>query len=67
VRDCAEIKKKNAVGFIDSGARGEISFIPEIAAKEYISCKECFALCPTSYLQAAFLLTESLAFSRDSR
>jgi epoxyqueuosine reductase QueG len=28
------------------------------------SCKECFELCPTSYLQAAFVLTESLAFPR---
>jgi NADH dehydrogenase/NADH:ubiquinone oxidoreductase subunit G len=61
-RYCAEIKKKHAVGFIDSGARREISFIPEIASKECSGCKECFPLCPTSYLQAAFLLTESLAF-----
>jgi NADH dehydrogenase/NADH:ubiquinone oxidoreductase subunit G len=66
VRYCAEVKKKNAVGFVDCGARREIRFIPEIAAKECHSCKECFALCPTSYLQAAFVLTESLAFSRDS-
>ncbi len=62
VRYCAEIKKKNAVGFVDSGARREISFIPEIASKECHSCKECFPLCPTSYLQAAFVLTEALAF-----
>jgi bidirectional [NiFe] hydrogenase diaphorase subunit len=66
VRYCAEVKKKNAVGFVDCGARREIRFIPEIALKECNSCKECFALCPTSYLQAAFVLTESLAFSRDS-
>jgi NADH dehydrogenase/NADH:ubiquinone oxidoreductase subunit G len=61
-RYCAEVKKKNAVGFIGSGARREISFIPEIASKECNSCKECFPLCPTSYLQAAFVLTEALAF-----
>ncbi len=66
VRYCAEVKKKNAVGFVDCGARREISFIPEIAAIECINCKECFELCPTSYLQAAFVLTESLAFSKDS-
>jgi len=66
VRYCAEVKKKNAIGFVDRGARREISFIPEIASKECNSCKECFSLCPTSYLQAAFVLTESLAFSRDS-
>ncbi len=62
VRYCAEVKKKNAVGFIDRGINKEVSFIPEIAAKECNSCKECFPLCPTSYLQAAFVLTESLAF-----
>jgi len=62
VRYCAEVKKKNAVGFIDRGIRKEISFIPEIAAKECWNCKECFPLCPTSYLQAAYVLTEALAF-----
>ena len=62
VRYCAEIKQKHAVGFVDRGIRKEISFIPEIAAKECDACKECFPLCPTSYLQAAYVLVESLAF-----
>jgi len=62
VRYCAEVKKKNAVGFVDRGVRKEIAFIPEIAARECNDCKECFPLCPTSYLQAAFVLVESLAF-----
>lgn len=62
VRYCAEVKKADALGFVDRGIRKEISFIPEIAAKECNACKECFPLCPTSYLQAAFVLTESLAF-----
>ncbi len=62
VRYCAEVKGANAVGFIDRGIRKEICFIPEIASKECNACKECFPLCPTSYLQAAFVLTESLAF-----
>ncbi len=61
VRYCAEVKKKNAVGFVDRGIRKEISFIPEIASKECWKCKECFALCPTSALQAAFVLTEALS------
>ena len=61
VRYCAEIKKKNAVGFIDRGIRKEIAFLPEIAIRECPSCKECFPLCPTSYLQAAYVLTEVLA------
>ncbi len=62
VRYCAEVKKKDAVGFIDRGIKKEICFIPEIASVECNDCKECFELCPTSYLQAAFVLTESLAF-----
>jgi NADH dehydrogenase/NADH:ubiquinone oxidoreductase subunit G len=64
-RYCAEVKKKFAVGYVDCGARREIRFIPEIALRECPGCKECFPLCPTSYLQAAFVLTESLAFSGD--
>jgi NADH dehydrogenase/NADH:ubiquinone oxidoreductase subunit G len=64
VRYCAEIKQKHAVGFIDRGIRKEISFLPEIASAECNNCKECFPLCPTSYLQAAFVLVESLAFPR---
>ena len=66
VRYCTEVKKKNAVGFFDRGARREINFIPEIASKECWTCKECFPLCPTSYLQAAYHLTEALAFPRHS-
>ncbi|HKI48219.1 MAG TPA: 2Fe-2S iron-sulfur cluster-binding protein [Desulfobacteria bacterium] len=63
VRYCAEVKKKNAVGFVDRGTRKEISFIPEIAAKECWDCKECFPLCPTEALQAAFVLTKALSSS----
>jgi predicted molibdopterin-dependent oxidoreductase YjgC len=62
VRYCAEVKQLHAVGFIDRGIRKEISFLPEIAARECNNCKECFPLCPTSYLQAAFVLEESFAF-----
>jgi len=66
VRYCAEVKKKDAVGFVDRGTRREISFIPEIASRECNDCKECFPLCPTSYLQAAFVLVESLVFPSSS-
>ncbi len=66
VRYCAEVKKKNAIGFVDRGIKKEISFIPEIAIKECNDCKECFPLCPTSYLQAAFVLTEALAIPQPS-
>jgi NADH dehydrogenase/NADH:ubiquinone oxidoreductase subunit G len=61
VRYCAEVKQKHAIGFVDRGIRKEISFIPEIAEVECPSCKECFPLCPTSYLQAAFVLTGALS------
>ena len=67
VRYCAEVAGKHAVGFIDRGIRKEISFIPEIAATECNDCKRCFPLCPTSYLQAAFVLVESLAFPRNGQ
>jgi NADH dehydrogenase/NADH:ubiquinone oxidoreductase subunit G len=63
VRYCTEVKKKNAIGFIDRGTRREISFIPEIAAKECWNCKECFPLCPTEALQAAYVLTGALTSS----
>ena len=64
VRYCAEVAKKNAIGFVDRGIKKEISFLPEIASRECNDCKMCFPLCPTSYLQAAFVLTESLAFPK---
>jgi len=64
VRYCNEVKQKNAVGFVDRGPNREISFIPEVATKECWDCKECFPLCPTSALQAAYVLMKSLtAFS----
>lgn len=68
VRYCSEVKGKNAISFINRGGRREIAFIPEVAAQECWNCKECFPLCPTSYLQAAYLLTEALSFpSRSSK
>jgi len=67
VRYCAEVKQLHAVGFIDRGVRKEISFLPEIAARECNACKECFELCPTSYVQAAFVLVDALALRRSSR
>jgi NADH dehydrogenase/NADH:ubiquinone oxidoreductase subunit G len=60
VRYCDEIKQKNAVGFVDRGPDREIGFVPEVAQKECWDCMECFPLCPTSALQAAFVLMRSL-------
>jgi len=62
VRYCEEVKKKEAIGFINRGTLREINFIPEIAAKECWNCKECFELCPTEALQAAFVFAKSIAF-----
>jgi len=62
VRYCAEIKKKDALAFLDRGVKREISFIPDVASKECWNCKECFSLCPTSALHAAWALIEALAF-----
>ena len=64
VRYCAEVKGANAVGFIDRGTRKEISFIPEIAARECWNCRECFPLCPTEALQGAYVFVEALRFPR---
>lgn len=60
VRYCDEVKKKNAVSFVEHGARREIRFVPEVASKECWNCRECFPLCPTEYLQAQFVLTQAL-------
>jgi NADH dehydrogenase/NADH:ubiquinone oxidoreductase subunit G len=59
VRYCAEVKQMHAVGFVDRGPNKEICFVPQIAARECRACMECFPLCPTSWLQAAFVLTEA--------
>jgi bidirectional [NiFe] hydrogenase diaphorase subunit len=64
VRYCSEVKQNNAVGFFDRGAAREIRFVPEVAAEVCWDCKECFPLCPTSYAQAAYELTEAFTFSR---
>ena len=65
MRYCAEVKQLHVVGFVDRGTRKEIAFIPELAARECASCQECFPLCPTSYLQAAYVLATSLHGGRD--
>ena len=67
VRYCAEVKQENALGFVDRGAKREICFIPEIASRTCWNCKECFPLCPTSALQAAYVLMEALVAPSNSR
>ncbi len=60
VRYCAEVKQAHAIGFVDRGPNKEICFVPELAATICWDCKECFPLCPTEALQAAFVLTRGL-------
>ncbi len=67
VRYCAEVKQKYAVGFVDRGPTREISFIPELALRECWDCKECFPLCPTSALQAAYVLMKALVPAHDAK
>jgi bidirectional [NiFe] hydrogenase diaphorase subunit len=51
VRYCAEVKHKNAIGFIGRGTEREAVFFPEIAAEECFNCgEECYPLCPTGAL-----------------
>lgn len=54
VRYCAEVKKKNAIGFIGRGTEREVMFFPEIASEECPKCWECFSLCPTGVLPSNY-------------
>ncbi len=46
VRYCEEIKKANAISFIGRGVGRDVAFLPEVATKVCLTCRECFALCP---------------------
>ena len=59
VRYCAEVKGKNAIGFIGRGTEREIVFFPEIARKECPGCKECYSICPTGALPSHYALAEA--------
>jgi len=56
VRYCAEVKKKNAIGFINRGTERAVMFYPEIASQECRKCGECFSLCPTGVLPSNYAL-----------
>ncbi|MBL7165061.1 MAG: (2Fe-2S)-binding protein [Dehalococcoidales bacterium] len=56
VRYCAEVKGRNAIGFIGRGTEREVVFLPEIARDECSKCEECFPLCPTGALPSHFAL-----------
>ncbi len=59
VRYCAEVKKKDAIGFIGRGTEREVVFFPEIARDECPGCQECYPLCPTGALPSYFALAEA--------
>ena len=59
VRYCAEVKKRNAIGFIGRGTEREAVFFPEIAFKECRHCEECYPLCPTGTLPLYYTLAEA--------
>ena len=59
VRYCAEVKKKNAIGFIGRGIEREVVFFPEIAREECPNCKECYSLCPTGALPSHYALADA--------
>jgi len=56
VRYCAEIKKKDAIGFIGRGIERQVMFFPDIAAEECPKCGECFPICPTGVLPSNYVL-----------
>lgn len=59
VRYCAEVKRKNAIGFIGRGTEREVVFFPETARQECPRCKECYSLCPTGALPSHYALAEA--------
>jgi bidirectional [NiFe] hydrogenase diaphorase subunit len=46
VRYCAEVKKKNAVGFVDRGIRKEISFVPQNIRQRVLELQRMFSAVP---------------------
>jgi NADH dehydrogenase/NADH:ubiquinone oxidoreductase subunit G len=56
VRYCAEVKKKNAIGFIGRGTERAVMFFPEIASEECPKCGECWAICPTGVLPSNYAI-----------
>jgi len=59
VRYCAEVKKKDAIGFVGRGTEREVVFFPEIAHEECPNCKECYSICPTGALPSHYDLVQA--------
>jgi CheY-like chemotaxis protein/ferredoxin len=54
VRYCAEVKKKDAIGFIGRGTDREVMFFPETSLEECRQCGECYSICPTGVLPSNY-------------
>jgi len=67
VRYCAEIKKKNAIGFIGRGIERRVMFFPDIAAEECPKCGECFPLCPTGVLPSNYAIAQMPYFTWEGK
>jgi NAD-dependent dihydropyrimidine dehydrogenase PreA subunit len=70
VRYCAEVKKKNAIGFGDKGVTREISFIPELASFNFGSMNFAIFLLADRYQKFKYSwepqylsMTEDVIFS----
>jgi NADH dehydrogenase/NADH:ubiquinone oxidoreductase subunit G len=50
VRYCGEVRKAHALGLAGRGIARRIAFIPDIASRVCVSCRQCFPLCPTAKL-----------------
>ncbi|MBA7710715.1 hypothetical protein ES703_119660 [subsurface metagenome] len=58
MRYCAEVKKKNAIGFIGRGTEQEVMFFPEITSEEHPKCGECYSICPPGVLPSNYSLAQ---------
>ena len=54
VRYCAEVKKKNYIGFVGRGKERQVMFLPEADLNECLKCGECFEICPTGVLPSNY-------------
>jgi bidirectional [NiFe] hydrogenase diaphorase subunit len=63
VRYCAEVKKKDVIGFIGRGTERAVMFFPEKAAEECSKCGECWNICPTGVLPSNYGLERVPHFS----
>jgi len=67
VRYCAEVTKKNAIGFIGRGTERQVMFFPDIASKECAQCGECYSICPTGVMPSIYGLAQVPHFAASDK